>query len=105
MKSYLNFDVLNLDRPNYALLWFFHVKAMETTLDEFYQYISKLILGEREFYAEILKPVAFNLGIKKGVKADVFYQRLRAQRIPPPSEIMAKEKASENSVSADLSAV
>ncbi len=93
MKSYLNPEVLKWGHPDYIWLWAFHTKAMEMTLDEFYQYVSELMLGEREFYTEILKPVAFNLGIKKEVKADVFYKRLRAQRIPPPSEMMAKKKA------------
>lgn len=63
----------------------------------FYQYMQGTVLDQgREFYEETVKPVALILGIKKDIQADVFYKRLRAQPIPPPSVVFplidAKQK-------------
>lgn len=93
MKTYINPEVFNLDHPDYLFLWFFHTKAMEMTFDEFYQYITEIMLKDRDFYATFLKPIALILGIKKSIAADKLYQKLRSVRIPPPSELMAKQKA------------
>jgi len=88
MKKTKELDFLALHQSaDYLFLWYFHTKAVEMDFNQFYDKIVTCILDNREFYPEILLPIAQILGIKKGVPADKLYEKLRAIDVPPPSKL------------------
>jgi hypothetical protein len=73
-----------------GLLYYFHCKALTLDFESFYDKMTWQILNQRDFFEEILQPLASILKIEKGVPADKLYHKLRTIKPLSPSQLVKK---------------